>query len=71
VVPLHLRDAHYKGSVELGHTGYLYPHDYPNHFVKQQYLPDEIKDKKFYYPSDNGYEKIVSDRLKSLYEGDE
>ncbi len=67
-VPPHLRDAHYKGSVELGHVGYLYPHDYPNHFVKQQYLPDEIKDMKFYYPSENGYEKVVYDRLKSLNE---
>lgn len=67
-VPPHLRDAHYKGSVELGHIGYLYPHDYPNHFVKQQYLPDEIKDMKFYYPTENGYEKTVYDRLKSLYE---
>lgn len=70
-VPPHLRDTHYKGSVELGHVGYLYPHDYPKHFVKQQYLPDEIKDMQFYYPSENGYEKVVHDRLKSLYEEEE
>ncbi len=67
-VPPHLRDAHYKGSVELGHVGYLYPHDYPNHYVKQQYLPDEIKDMQFYNPSENGYEKVVRDRLRSLKE---
>ena len=70
-VPPHLRDAHYKGSQDLGHVGYLYPHDYPNHFVKQQYLPNEIVDKKFYYPSENGYEKEVGERLKSLYEEEE
>lgn len=62
-VPPHLRDAHYKGSVDLGHVGYLYPHDYPDHFVKQQYLPDEIKDRQFYHPSDNGYEEQVKERL--------
>ncbi len=70
-VPPHLRDAHYKGSQDLGHVGYLYPHNYPNHFVKQQYLPDEIQDMKFYYPSENGYEKIVYDRLKMLYGEDD
>ena len=70
-VPPHLRDAHYKGSIELGHTGYLYPHDYPNHYVKQQYLPDEIKDMKFYYPTEMGYEKNVYDRLKSFHEEEE
>lgn len=70
-VPPHLRDAHYKGSKDLGHVGYLYPHNYPGNFVEQQYLPDEIKDMKFYHPSDNGYEKVVHDRLKSLYGEDE
>lgn len=67
-VPPHLRDAHYKGSKDLGHIGYLYPHDYPGNFVKQQYLPDEIKDVKFYCPSENGYEKTVKSRLEHLYE---
>lgn len=70
-VPPHLRDAHYKGSQDLGHVGYLYPHDYPGNFVKQQYLPDEIKDMKFYHPSQNGYEKTVSERLEKLYEESE
>lgn len=67
-VPAHLRDAHYKGAASLGHVGYLYPHDFPGHFVKQQYLPDEIKDAKFYYPTENGYEKTVRDHLDRLYE---
>ncbi|MGN0155133.1 MAG: replication-associated recombination protein A [Lachnospiraceae bacterium] len=66
-VPPHLRDAHYKGSKDLGHVGYLYPHDYPGNFVKQQYLPDEIKDVHFYHPTENGYEKTVHDRLEDLY----
>lgn len=66
-VPPHLRDAHYKGAAALGHTGYLYPHDFPGHFVEQQYLPEEIKDKRFYYPSDNGYEKKVAEHLHRLY----
>ena len=67
-VPAHLRDAHYKGAKSLGHVGYLYPHDFPGHFVKQQYLPDEIKDARFYHPTENGYEKTVREHLDSLYE---
>ena len=48
-VPSHLQDAHYKGSKNLGHgIGYKYAHDYPNHYVEQQYLPDEIKNARFY-----------------------
>ena len=66
-VPPHLRDAHYKGSQELGHVGYQYPHDFPGNFVKQQYLPDEIKDARFYHPTENGYEKNVQRRLSELY----
>ena len=59
-VPVHLQDAHYKGSAKLGHgIGYKYAHDYPNHYVKQQYLPDEIKDAVFYEASDNGYEQTI------------
>ncbi|MCM1203945.1 MAG: replication-associated recombination protein A [Bacteroidales bacterium] len=67
VVPPYLRDAHYQGAKELGHTGYLYPHDYPGNFVKQQYLPDEVKDVRFYHPTENGYEKRVRERLMDLY----
>ncbi len=66
LVPLYLRDAHYEGSAELGHTGYLYPHDFPGHYVKQQYLPDEIRDEVFYDPSDEGYEKTIKERLDTL-----
>ena len=58
-VPNHLRDAHYSGAKNLGNVGYLYAHDYPNHYVKQQYLPDKLVDEKFYYPGDNGYEKDI------------
>lgn len=48
-IPKHLQDAHYKGAKDLNRgIGYKYPHDYPNHYVKQQYLPDEIKEYKFY-----------------------
>ncbi|MCM1179089.1 MAG: replication-associated recombination protein A [Clostridium sp.] len=66
-VPPHLRDAHYKGAQALGHVGYLYPHDFPENFVRQQYLPDEIKDARFYHPTENGYEKEVRRRLAGLY----
>ena len=66
-VPAHLQDAHYKGSSKLGHgVGYLYAHDYPEHYVKQQYLPDEIKDEVFYHPTDIGYEKQAGERLRRL-----
>lgn len=66
-VPPHLRDTHYKGAEKLGHTGYQYPHDFPGNFVRQQYLPDEIKDARFYYPTRNGYENTVRERLNGLY----
>lgn len=66
-VPAHLQDAHYKGSAQLGHgVGYKYAHDYPEHYVKQQYLPDEIRDAKFYEPTDIGYEKGIKERLNRL-----
>lgn len=66
-VPSHLQDSHYKGSVDLGHgIGYKYAHDFPNHYVKQQYLPDEIQDSVFYEPSDMGYEKKIKEHLKRI-----
>lgn len=66
-VPAHLQDAHYKGSAKLGHgVGYKYAHDYPEHYVKQQYLPDEIRDASFYKPTDIGYEKGIKERLDRL-----
>ena len=66
-VPAHLRDAHYKGARELGRgTGYKYAHDYPGHYVKQQYLPDEIKDARFYEPGSLGYEKTIREYLEKI-----
>ena len=61
-VPPHLMDSHYKGAKELGHgTGYKYAHNYPKHYVKQQYLPDNLIGSRFYIPSDNGYEKNIKE----------
>jgi putative ATPase len=66
-VPVHLQDAHYKGAAKLGHgIGYRYAHDYPEHYVKQQYLPDALKDRKFYKPTEIGYEKNIKQRLEHL-----
>ena len=68
-VPSHLQDAHYKGSQKLGHgVGYKYAHDYPNHYVDQQYLPSEIQDVRFYEPSDNGKEKQIKEWMKYIRE---
>ena len=68
-VPSHLQDAHYKGSKNLGHgIGYKYAHDYQNHYVEQQYLPDEIKNARFYEPGDLGYEKQIKEHLQKLRE---
>ena len=70
-VPAHLQDAHYKGSANLGHgVGYKYAHDYPEHYVKQQYLPDEIKEERFYEPTEIGYEKGIKERLLRLRKRD-
>lgn len=68
-VPSYLQDAHYKGASKLGHgIGYKYAHDYPKHYVKQQYLPDEIAGEQFYYPGDNGYERKIKDWLRYIKE---
>lgn len=64
-VPIHLRDTSYRGARQLGHgAGYKYPHDYPGHFVPQQYLPDNMQDRRFYTPSDQGLEAEVGQRLE-------
>ena len=56
-VPAHLRDASYRGAAQLGHgDGYRYPHDHPNAWVDQQYLPDELIDARYYRPGDQGAE---------------
>ena len=66
-IPVHLQDAHYKSSQKLGHgVGYKYAHDYPNHYVKQQYLPDGLTDRTFYHPSENGYEKTIREYFNKI-----
>ena len=66
-VPTYLCDAHYKGAGKLGRgIGYKYAHDYPNHYVEQQYLPDAYKDMKFYEPTENGYEQTIREYLKKI-----
>lgn len=66
-VPVHLQDAHYGGHEALGHgVGYRYAHDYPDHYVNQQYLPDEIQDAVFYHPGDLGKEKEIKEWLNYL-----
>ena len=68
-IPSYLMDAHYGGAKELGHgIGYKYAHDYKNHYVKQQYLPDELVGRTFYELSDNGYEKTLKEHLKRIKE---
>ncbi|WP_413382219.1 replication-associated recombination protein A [Alkalihalobacillus sp. 1P02AB] len=73
-IPAHLQDNHYKGAGTLGKgIGYKYPHDYPNSWVNQQYLPDLLKKKKYYEPKESGHEKILSKvfhRLESLKDSD-
>lgn len=66
-IPSYLQDAHYKGAARLGHgIGYQYAHDFENHYVKQQYLPDEAKAERFYELSDSGYEKVLKEHLKRI-----
>ena len=68
-VPAHLQDSHYGGSAKLGHgIGYRYAHDYPNHYVKQQYLPDGMEGRCFYHPSENGYESKIAKHMRFLRE---
>lgn len=70
-IPVHLQDAHYKGSAKMGHgVGYKYAHDYPNHYVKQQYLPDEIENTVFYRPTDMGYERKIREHLLGIKASD-
>ncbi len=67
-VPAHLQDAHYSGHEKLGHgTGYKYAHDFPNHYVEQQYLPDEILGSKFYEPTENGYEQKIREYFRKIH----
>ena len=66
-VPSHLRDCHYPGANQMGHgVGYLYAHDFPGHYVKQQYLPDELLGRSYYEPTENGVEKRIRESLMKL-----
>ena len=66
-VPVHLQDAHYKGAEKLGHgLGYKYAHDYPNHYVEQQYLPDVLVGTKFYEPTEMGYEAKIREHFQRI-----
>lgn len=66
-VPPHLQDAHYGGAAKLGRgTGYKYAHDFPNHYVKQQYLPSEIAGETFYHPTENGYEAEIRKYFRKI-----
>lgn len=66
-IPPYLMDAHYKGAAKLGRgTGYQYAHDYPHHYVEQQYLPDEVKGERFYQLSDNGVEAELKEYRKTI-----
>lgn len=68
-IPVHLQDAHYKGAAKLGHgKGYQYAHDYPNHYVAQQYLPTQLSGTAFYRAGELGYEKQIRDRMKQIRE---
>lgn len=65
-VPSHLRDSHYADARKMGVSGYKYAHDYPHHIVKQTYLPASLVGTQYYYPTDNGYEDLVSMRLHNI-----
>lgn len=69
-IPPYLQDSHYKGAAKLGRgIGYQYAHDFENHYVEQQYLPDEIRDMKFYELSDMGMEKVLKEHLTVIKKG--
>ena len=66
-VPMHLRDAHYPGAKRLGHgRGYKYAHDSEIGIVAQQYLPDELRGRRYYEPTNHGAERDVSARLEKI-----
>lgn len=66
-IPTHLQDAHYKGAAKLGHgLNYKYAHDYKNHYVAQQYMPDGMEDVSFYRPTENGYEADIIKHLERI-----
>lgn len=64
----YLRDAHYSGAEKLGRTGYKYPHDYPNNYVKQEYMPENLKGRVYYKPGNNKYENSIKEYWKKIKE---
>lgn len=71
-IPLHLKDAHYKSAKDLGHgIGYKYAHEFKNHYVKQQYLPDELVGRNYYRPTEIGYEKKITHWMDFLQQDSE
>lgn len=69
-MPPHLQDAHYQGHEDLGRgIGYKYAHDFAHHYVEQQYLPDEVKDERFYIPSHNGEEEKIREWFSVIRPG--
>ena len=71
-IPDSLRDAHYSGANKLGRgIGYQYPHDFPDHWVKQQYLPDSLKSRRYYEPAATGkYEQALANQLQHRFNKD-
>ncbi|HEY8393133.1 MAG TPA: replication-associated recombination protein A [Capillibacterium sp.] len=70
-IPLHLRDASHPGSRQFGYgQGYLYPHDFPGHYVAQEYLPAELRGRRYYRPTAEGYEREIQSRLEKWRTGD-
>ncbi len=69
-IPVHLQDSHYKGAAKLGHgRGYQYAHDFPHHYVKQQYLPKEMEGVRFFRLSEEGYEKKLKEHIRKIKSG--
>jgi len=69
-VPMHLRNAPTRLMEEMGYSkGYRYPHSFPGAFVEEEYLPEKIKKRRYYHPTDRGYEKEIRERLKKWWKG--
>ena len=67
-VPMHLRDAHYRGAAQLGHgEGYDYPHDHPEGWVEQRHRPIEVDGRRYYDPSPHGFEREVAERMRTTH----
>ena len=57
---------HYSGAEKLGRTGYKYPHDYPNNYVEQEYMPENLKGRVYYHPGNNKYENAIKEYWKKI-----